>query len=280
MRLLLAAGADPRKYVADDAKSCPVAYATVQAGCAAELLQLLLAHGAEPDAAGPDGLSPYALATGRGRTDLAALLRRYGATDDATDTDATDTDRFLSACLRANRAEAQRQLARRPGLTDRLTAAQQTTAMAQAAQAGHTAAVSLMLDLGFPIEARGGEHGGTALHAAAYCDPASRRAGGARGWRRRRRRGRRDLQVLRERRVRAASHFPPEMQAFPGRAFGSRTEIAPRGYRPPSAWQRPARRAGLACPNPPWLASPGLARRAPAGTCASQTGTLQDESHL
>ena len=170
VRLLLAAGADPRKYVHDDdaAGSCPVAYAAVRAGCTAELVQLLLAHGAEPDAAGPDGLSPYALATARGRTDLAALLRRHGASDDAT-----DTDRFLSACLRGDRGEAQRQLTRSPSLLDRLPAAQQATAMAEAAQAGHTAAVSLMLDLGFPIEARGGQEGRTALHAAAYCGSAS-----------------------------------------------------------------------------------------------------------
>ena len=29
-----------------------------------------------------------------------------------------------------------------------------------------------MLDLGFPVGARGGDHGGTALHAAAYCGSA------------------------------------------------------------------------------------------------------------
>jgi ankyrin repeat protein len=170
VQLLLAAGADPRKYAHDDdgAGSCPVAYAAVRAGCSAELVQLLLAHGAEPDAAGPDGLSPCALATARGRTDLAALLRRYGASDDTA-----DTDRFLAACLRADRGDAQRQLDRRPWLAERLPAAQQATAMTQAAKAGHTAAVGLMLDLGFPIEARGGEDGATALHAAAFCGSAS-----------------------------------------------------------------------------------------------------------
>ncbi len=171
VRLLLAAGADPRKYVHDDdsgAESCPVAHAAVRAGCAAELMQLLLAHGAEPDATGPDGLSPDALAIALGRADLAALLRRHGASDDAA-----DTDRLLAACLRADRGEAQRLLARRPSLADRLPAAQKATAMAQAAQAGHTAAVGLMLDLGFPIEARDGQDGRTALHAAAFSGSAS-----------------------------------------------------------------------------------------------------------
>ena len=43
----------------------------------------------------------------------------------------------------------------------------------QAAEAGNTAAVSLMLDFGFPVDAHGGEDGGTALHAAAYSGSAS-----------------------------------------------------------------------------------------------------------
>jgi hypothetical protein len=42
-----------------------------------------------------------------------------------------------------------------------------------AAEIGNTPAVRLMLDLGFPIEARGGEDGRTALHAAAYSGSAT-----------------------------------------------------------------------------------------------------------
>jgi ankyrin repeat protein len=41
-----------------------------------------------------------------------------------------------------------------------------------AAETGNTAAVALMLDLGFPAEAHGGDHGGTALHTAAYAGSA------------------------------------------------------------------------------------------------------------
>jgi ankyrin repeat protein len=37
-----------------------------------------------------------------------------------------------------------------------------------AAEAGHADAIRLMLDLGFPVDARGGEDPGTALHAAAH----------------------------------------------------------------------------------------------------------------
>ncbi len=164
-RLLLAAGADPRRYVGDDGG--PVVYEAIVFGCGAELVEELLAHGAEPDAPGPDGRSPYRLATDRGQTDLAALLQRYGAADDAT-----DVDLLLSACLRADRADVHRLITRHPGLTERLTGAQRAAAIAQAAEAGRTAAVRLMLDLGFPADARG-DDGGTALHAAAYSGSAS-----------------------------------------------------------------------------------------------------------
>jgi hypothetical protein len=35
-------------------------------------------------------------------------------------------------------------------------------------EAGNTSAIAFMLDLGFPLDARIGENGGTALHTAAY----------------------------------------------------------------------------------------------------------------
>jgi hypothetical protein len=168
VRLLLHARADPNRPLPrdDGDPPWPAVYAAIQSGCPAELVELLLDHGADPDAAGPDGRSPYRLATSLGRRDLAALLRRYRARDDAT-----DTERFLSACLHADRARARRQLARDPGLVGRLTQAERS-AIVHAAETGNTAAVALMLDLGFPIEIRGGDHGGTPLHVAAYAGSA------------------------------------------------------------------------------------------------------------
>jgi len=163
VRLLLEAGADPNRYADDAGSPAPAVYAAVRSGCSAELTGLLLAHGADPDTPGPDGRSPCALATSQGRADLAALLRRYGAADDTT-----GTDRFLAACQHADPAAAAQQLAQDPGLPGRLTATRQAAAMIHAAQSGNTAALTLMLDLGFPVDARGGDDGGTALHAAAY----------------------------------------------------------------------------------------------------------------
>jgi ankyrin repeat protein len=160
-RLLLEAGADPRRYRDDDGQPTPIVWAALRAGCGTELLELLLTHQANPDTPGHDGRAPYQLATAAGRTDLAELLRRHGATASAT-----SIDRFLSACRRADRADAQQQLDNDPGLLSRL-ADDERVAIIRAAEAGDTAAVTLMLDLGFPLGTRG-DDGGTPLHAAAY----------------------------------------------------------------------------------------------------------------
>jgi ankyrin repeat protein len=74
--------------------------------------------------------------------------------------------RSLSACRQADRQSAERRLSDDPGLLARLTADEQA-AMVRAAEEGNAAAVALMLDLGFPLETRGGDFGSTALHAAA-----------------------------------------------------------------------------------------------------------------
>jgi ankyrin repeat protein len=167
VRLLLEAGADPRRYADDDGGPASAAYEAVRSGCSAELLELLLTHGAEPGRRGRDGRSPYSLARVEGRADLAELLLRYGAADDSS-----DTDRLLAALQHADRAAVQEQLARDPGLPGRLSEAQQAAALIRAAETGHTAALALMLELGFPVDAQDGDHGSTALHAAAYAGSA------------------------------------------------------------------------------------------------------------
>ena len=161
VRLLLDAGVDPGRYVDDDGRTTPVVAATIRSGCSAELLGLLLQHGADANAAGPDGRSPDRLATAAGRPEVVDLLRRYGARDQVT-----GSDTFLAACLQGDRTSAERQLSRDPGLLARLSA-DEHAAIVRASEQGDTAAVALMLDLGFSLETRG-DGGGTALHAAAY----------------------------------------------------------------------------------------------------------------
>ncbi len=170
VRLLLEAGADPGRYLSDnddDDERTSVVRAAVRSGCAAELVESLLIHGADPDLPGSDGRSPYALAVGLGRTDLAALLLRYGARDDAS-----GTDRFQQACLLADADGAARQLALEPDLLRGLGEPGQAGTLIQAAETGNVAAVRLMLDLGFAINARSSDDGGTALHAAAFAGSA------------------------------------------------------------------------------------------------------------
>jgi ankyrin repeat protein len=170
VRLLLEAGADPRRYLddagaeggSDTAHPFSVLYAAVRSDCSAEIVELLLAHGAEVGRPGNDGRSPHALAVSKGRDDLAELLRRYGAPDDAS-----DVDRFLAACLHADREAAERQL------PSDMSTAQRSAAMIRAAETGKTEAMRIMLDLGFPPDTRGGgDDPGTPLHAAAHAGSA------------------------------------------------------------------------------------------------------------
>lgn len=166
MRLLLDAGSDPARAIPAEALGeghpgeIPL-YAALERDCPAELVELLLARGADPNTPGRDRRSPYRLSVRQGRTDIAELLVRYGARGDTT-----EVDRFLDACLRADRTEAERRLADDPGLLGRLTEADHG-AVVHAADHGSVEAVRLMLDLGFPLHARGGEDGATPLHTAA-----------------------------------------------------------------------------------------------------------------
>jgi len=160
--VLLEAGADPARYHNDDGQPASVVPDALAAGCDLELIELLLAHGADPNAPGPDGRSAYRAATAQGRSDLMELLSRHGAGDDAS-----DVDRLLFACRRGDRESAERALAEHPGLLNELSDVD-AAAIVAAAEAGAAPAVRLMLDVGFPVNARGGDGGQTALHAAAY----------------------------------------------------------------------------------------------------------------
>ena len=161
VRLLLEAGADPRAYRDDDGKPVPAVWAATKAGCSTELIELLLDHGADPKLVGPDGRTSYRLAVTAGRTDLLELLRRRGA-----DEDATDTELFIAACMRGDGGEAKRRRDEDPALLDRLDP-DERAALVRAAESDNTTAVTLMLDLGIPVDARG-DNGATALHTAAY----------------------------------------------------------------------------------------------------------------
>jgi ankyrin repeat protein len=169
VRLLLSAGADARRPSPaelygtghEDWPDWPPVHAAIEADGPAELVRLLLEAGADPNARGPDGRTPHQLAARLGRADLTRLVRSYGG-----DPDVNEVDLFLSACLNADRLAAQRALDRKRVSLAQLNE-EDYAVVFRAAEAGNTAAVDLMLDVGFPVDARG-DDGGTPLHAAAY----------------------------------------------------------------------------------------------------------------
>lgn len=166
VRALVHAGADPRRFRDDDGRPGSALHSAIAARCPAELVELLLVSGADPNAVDQDGFSIYRAATAAGRADLVALLRAHGARDDTI-----PLDRLRSACINADQAAARRELAADPGLLDSPTQALGPPALS-AAEVGNVDAVELVLSLGFPIDARVGEDGGSLLHVAAYAGSA------------------------------------------------------------------------------------------------------------
>jgi ankyrin repeat protein len=161
-RVLLDADADPERYRDDDNRPAAVVLAALAAGCSPELIELLLAHGADPNQTGDDGRSSYAVATASGRDDLLELLKRHGARDEAT-----ALDRLRYACLRGDRTGALQLLDQHPALRAELTDTD-GSALIGAAETGNAQAIELLLEVGFPASATAGPAGATALHSAAW----------------------------------------------------------------------------------------------------------------
>jgi hypothetical protein len=90
------------------------------------------------------------------------LLRAYGAEENLT----ADDD-FVAACSRADAIEARRIQARHPELPGSLPE-DRLRLLPDAAAWGSSAAVKVMVELGWPITARGGDWDATALNHAVF----------------------------------------------------------------------------------------------------------------
>jgi ankyrin repeat protein len=120
----------------------------------------LLDAGADPRATDSDGISALRLAVRAGKQETAARLRALGATEDGT-----DVDRFLGACLNADRQVAEQLLADQPDLPGRLTD-EDRAVICEAAASRPAETLALMLEFGFSPHTR--RFGEQPLHNAAY----------------------------------------------------------------------------------------------------------------
>ncbi len=156
-------------------------------------LELLLAHGADPNESGPMGLSPllWAIRRRRSRAHIEALLAagadptvcahdgasaaawamRFGLPDVAKRLVPAQTfdpvEEFVAACASANRADAESVLRQHPDVTARLTAWHYRVLPELAAARAHDG-VRVLVDMGWPIDARGGDWDASALNHAVF----------------------------------------------------------------------------------------------------------------
>ncbi|MGH9126984.1 MAG: ankyrin repeat domain-containing protein, partial [Acidimicrobiales bacterium] len=124
------------------------------------LVGALIDAGANPGAVNEDGVPALRIAVRSGKHDIAERLQVAGAV-----VEPTDVDRFLGACLNADRELAAQLLATHPGLANDLSDDDRTV-IVDAAGSCSAAVVRLLLDMGFPADAR--RFGEVPLHAAAY----------------------------------------------------------------------------------------------------------------
>ena len=136
----------------------------VRGEASAEMVRLLVAHGADLEASfDGTGRTPYAVAVRSGRPDLAELLAELGAQRRAE-----PIDELLGACLAGDGATARHVAAQHPDAATLLRTAE-ADVLGRWAADGRREAVALLLDLGVPVDARG-PNGLTALQEATRCD--------------------------------------------------------------------------------------------------------------
>jgi ankyrin repeat protein len=131
-------------------------------GRSAAHVRALLDAGADPRARNAHHQDAYRHAASVGLPEIMRMVE-----GDGTGEPLTDEERFVSACARADAAEARRILAARPDVIASLTEAQ-LKQLPNLAMAGRDDAVKLMVELGWPIATRGGDIDGSALNWAVF----------------------------------------------------------------------------------------------------------------
>jgi hypothetical protein len=125
----------------------------------------LLAAGARPGVATRDGTPARTVALRFGLAEVAQLLlQAQGGGDQPL----TAGEAFVAACARGDEAAARAIQAGQPGLIGTLDEAQLKLLPELAAQHGCGAAVQAMVNVGWPIEVRGGDWDASALNQAVF----------------------------------------------------------------------------------------------------------------
>ncbi|MCO8626503.1 ankyrin repeat domain-containing protein [Burkholderia multivorans] len=164
LELLLAHGADPDEPAGEGPTKvwgAPLLRA-IALRRSARHVAALLAAGANPRVQTATGIGAYRLAMQTGLRDVADLLRAAGA-EEPLDPE----DEFVAACARAEAGEARRIQARHPELP-RALPEDRLRLLPDAAAWGSGDTVKVMVELGWPLDARGGDWDATALNHAVF----------------------------------------------------------------------------------------------------------------
>ena len=164
VELLLASGGDPNEPIRGPVGRSwgNLLLRAIGVRCSSRHVAALLRAGADAVARTPAGIDAYRLAMQTGLTEVAEMLHLAGAAEELTQDEA-----FVAACARADIAEARRIQSGRPDLpgslpTDRLRLLPDAVAW------GSPAAARVLVELGWPIAARGGDWNATALNLAVF----------------------------------------------------------------------------------------------------------------
>jgi hypothetical protein len=147
-QLLLDAGADPNE-------GHPALLWAIRRRRSLAHIEALLRAGADPNKRHGFGPSAYRMALYLGLPDIAARLREVA--DEAP----SELDQFIAACARGDREEARRLKQPVPSYLHSL--------LPDAVAAGNTQGAKLMVEMGWPIAAKGGDWNATALNLAVFC---------------------------------------------------------------------------------------------------------------
>lgn len=161
LRLLLEAEADPNWTMGSMGFDGNCLHEAVLLGRDLATVQALLEAGAQVDFLDRDGRTPLQLAIALNRSEIAALLRERGASEEFV----RPVERLVSACFSGDRDGVRRMLEENGEMSESLKPTDHVW-VGRAVRAGNVASVRLMLEAGFDADARD-DDGRTPLHVAA-----------------------------------------------------------------------------------------------------------------